>query len=789
MHHLVSTHNTQEGNQHLAVKKKGGKCYITVRTRPFHDKHGILAQKLSQLTGKGAIENNINDDDWQLKNLSEPINDAYKEAATNNSPNNFYAKLWESHCRHAANEVTRNIKKSFYRHITKEAIRKVKHPNKASYKIKDSKAEESLASRSETIALVLSQLKDDFFTDIQNAKGGKNNSEKIEAALKKATDKLEDAQKIQIANAAEFLFDPKYSKGEQSANNEEAFTLALDRVVSYIAVKALQKKGMTLDDMKFKVLKRDLESHYALRGNIDSPKEKAKKDVEKWQSGGEDGVLALQRELLEQQKINLGLSEKQYRKSLEHLNDRLRREDSRQNKDIYFGFEINKNCRSPEFHFLPGEIDEKDYQANLKILADFASSSRVGQESVVPPLPITNWPSFSSKEKRRSSLYIFNTPRLEDEKSESSLYIFNTARLDMPGFAEKDGKASASISRTNSQKSLLGYDEDSNHSSQGSTKSRRTTPSNAVVHRNNASIKVPIRHNVDGSPEDSSDENAAKPKSKLQADPLNSKSAFASLPEVNENDNPAEWDFEEVRNSDRPNRCYGKIMVGNGNEVPIYLITSNNPQDILKAGKGIFIVPDLDAFTVEECSVIYAGKQTPEIGTGGMAAWVQKQGGKKFCNYVKTYLESQLQVKKGKVKFLEVGSSTYVPIGKDQDKGGIKSKSLLFAVAPDCRDPGQNQNKKQLLTNAFTNSYAEAHRHSVKRVCTTALGTGVFAYPKEEGAQIMWSTALRQMADSKFDAIIVSAYDNKTDVDHPIKTTIHKEAVNAIKKTRRTLST
>ena len=73
----------------------------------------------------------------------------------------------------------------------------------------------------------------------------------------------------------------------------------------------------------------------------------------------------------------------------------------------------------------------------------------------------------------------------------------------------------------------------------------------------------------------------------------------------------------------------------------------------------------------------------------------------------------------------------------------LDAKHVVHVVAPDCRRPNQDNQRKELLQKAYTSLFTEIVTLGAKTVAAPALSMGIFAYPHREGARMTFETILK----------------------------------------------
>ena len=68
---------------------------------------------------------------------------------------------------------------------------------------------------------------------------------------------------------------------------------------------------------------------------------------------------------------------------------------------------------------------------------------------------------------------------------------------------------------------------------------------------------------------------------------------------------------------------------------------------------------------------------------------------------------------------------------------GKNYKHIIHVVGPDCRRPNQDEARRDLLPETYTNLFATlAEMKDVKSIISPPLSMGIFAYPHREGARL-----------------------------------------------------
>ena len=85
----------------------------------------------------------------------------------------------------------------------------------------------------------------------------------------------------------------------------------------------------------------------------------------------------------------------------------------------------------------------------------------------------------------------------------------------------------------------------------------------------------------------------------------------------------------------------------------------------------------------------------------------------------------------------------YVGEARTTDAFELEAKHVVHVVAPDCRRPNQDNERKELLQKAYASLFAEVVATGAKSVAAPALSMGIFAYPHREGARMTFETILK----------------------------------------------
>lgn len=150
-----------------------------------------------------------------------------------------------------------------------------------------------------------------------------------------------------------------------------------------------------------------------------------------------------------------------------------------------------------------------------------------------------------------------------------------------------------------------------------------------------------------------------------------------------------------------------------------------------------------DITLLEVDAIVNAANRYLKHG-GGVAGAIVRRGGKEIQE------ESDEYIKKHGP--LEVGEVAVTRAGK------LKARYVIHAVGPVYGDPEGDEK----LAKAIRNSLAKAEELKLRSIALPAISTGVYGYPLERCAEIMF----REISDfskeaSNLKKVIVCLYDNK----------------------------
>jgi O-acetyl-ADP-ribose deacetylase (regulator of RNase III) len=77
-------------------------------------------------------------------------------------------------------------------------------------------------------------------------------------------------------------------------------------------------------------------------------------------------------------------------------------------------------------------------------------------------------------------------------------------------------------------------------------------------------------------------------------------------------------------------------------------------------------------------------------------------------------------------------------------------KHIIHAVGPDCRRPNQDEARRELLAETYTNLFATIEEMGdITSVVSPPLSMGVFSYPHREGARLTLQVLLEMLDGEK----------------------------------------
>lgn len=138
------------------------------------------------------------------------------------------------------------------------------------------------------------------------------------------------------------------------------------------------------------------------------------------------------------------------------------------------------------------------------------------------------------------------------------------------------------------------------------------------------------------------------------------------------------------------------------------------------------------------------------LGGGGVDGAIHRAGGHKIleeCQYLRDtkYPEG-----------LPTGEATIT------SGGDLKAKYVIHTVGPQYRF---DENPHKLLKSAYTNSFLLADNYKCQSIAFPSIATGVYAYPKEEAAQIAYGTISDLLTQAKYIKDVVFIFYSDVDAD------------------------
>ncbi|QSH94436.1 O-acetyl-ADP-ribose deacetylase [Treponema phagedenis] len=159
----------------------------------------------------------------------------------------------------------------------------------------------------------------------------------------------------------------------------------------------------------------------------------------------------------------------------------------------------------------------------------------------------------------------------------------------------------------------------------------------------------------------------------------------------------------------------------------------------------INIIVEKSDITKKEVDVIVNAANSSLLGGGGVDGAIHRAGGPKILEECKKIVAAQGECKTGHVVYTSAGN--------------LPTKYVFHTVGPIWH--GGTKNEANLLRDCYLNSIRLAAELNCKTIAFPNISTGVYGYPKEAAAKLVFET-------------IQSAIRGKTDE------TIHIEKINTI---------
>ncbi len=158
-----------------------------------------------------------------------------------------------------------------------------------------------------------------------------------------------------------------------------------------------------------------------------------------------------------------------------------------------------------------------------------------------------------------------------------------------------------------------------------------------------------------------------------------------------------------------------------------YSVNINNTRLILKVGD----------ITEEETEAIVNAANSSCMGGGGVDGAIHAKGGSAILEECKKIRETIYP------QGLPTGEAV-ITTG-----GNLKAKYVIHTVGPICRGKF-DENKKNLLKNAYWNSLKLAKEKGIKTVSFPSISTGAYGCPLEESSKIAIQTAIDFIKQKNF---------------------------------------
>eukprot|EP00455_Lapot_gusevi_P040535 TRINITY_DN4593_c0_g1_i1.p1 TRINITY_DN4593_c0_g1~~TRINITY_DN4593_c0_g1_i1.p1 ORF type:complete len:292 (+),score=55.49 TRINITY_DN4593_c0_g1_i1:96-971(+) len=196
--------------------------------------------------------------------------------------------------------------------------------------------------------------------------------------------------------------------------------------------------------------------------------------------------------------------------------------------------------------------------------------------------------------------------------------------------------------------------------------------------------------------------------------------------------------FGNPNTLDRCSQCYSKFLKSIGAEAPPSQQArpvAEGKQSTLQCEEklhGCTIQVRLGDMTCENVDCIVNAANGQMIHASGLAGAIVKKGGQIIQQQSYQYIRQHGDVDEGMCMHTSAGN--------------LPCRYVIHSVGPMWRGGGMGE--EMLLQMAVRNCFEEAEKLNARSISLPAISSGIFGFPKDRCARIMWDTALEYIREN-----------------------------------------
>ena len=162
------------------------------------------------------------------------------------------------------------------------------------------------------------------------------------------------------------------------------------------------------------------------------------------------------------------------------------------------------------------------------------------------------------------------------------------------------------------------------------------------------------------------------------------------------------------------------------------------------------LIVKLGDITKESVDAIVNAANSSLMGGGGVDGAIHRAGGSKI-------LEECKEIRKNLANGLDTGQAVITSAGK------LSAKYVIHTVGPIWK--GGRSSEPELLKNCYINSLHLAVKYEIKSIAFPAISTGIYGYPPDQAAKIVYSTIKDFLSQNDSINKIILVFFQKSDMD------------------------